>query len=57
MSQPTEAEFKPNYDLRCENCYQVPTVDILVKGELRSHMELCGACCWGEAACIDPENW
>ncbi len=57
MSEPTEAQFMPNYNIRCDNCHQTPTVDVFVKGTLQSHMELCGPCCFGEAACIDPENW
>ena len=24
---------------------------------LRTHMDLCGPCCFGEADAIDPENW
>lgn len=51
------AEFKPNYKRPCQNCDQMPTVDIFVNGKLQDHMDLCGVCTWGEADCIDPENW
>lgn len=51
------AEYKPNYDIECVNCTQTPTVDVYVKGKLASHMGLCGPCCFGEADCLDPENW
>jgi hypothetical protein len=52
-----EAEFRPNYTIKCDVCGQTPTVDIFVSGKLESHMEMCGCCTWGEAACIDPSNW
>lgn len=55
--EPQEAEFKPNYDNECEACGNTPTVDIYVNGKLESTTSLCGVCTWGEAACVDPENW
>lgn len=51
------AEFRPNYHDRCISCGGSPTVDIFVDGMLQNATELCGACTWGEADCIDPENW
>ncbi|MBU6232553.1 hypothetical protein KGP36_08055 [Patescibacteria group bacterium] len=52
-----QAEFRPNYRIKCQNCGQVPTVDVYVNGKLETRTELCGVCTWGEAACIDPEEW
>ncbi len=57
-TQPEEIKCIPNYAVPCTNCGQTPTVDYYsLTGELRSHSDLCGPCCFGEAACIDPENW
>lgn len=54
----TVAQYLPNYDRPCQNCGQTPTVDLKpVAGGEVSHLDLCGPCCFGEAACIDPENW
>jgi len=50
-------KFVPNYDDECMVCGQSPTVDIYVNGKLENETEMCGVCTWGEAACIDPENW
>lgn len=55
--EPQDAEFRPNYKFKCQNCGQTPTVDVYVDGKLEYLSELCGCCMWGEAACIDPENW
>lgn len=54
-----ECSTKPNYDRKCLNCEQTPTVDIYDKDGkiLRTHMDLCGPCCFGEADAVDPENW
>ncbi len=43
-----DQRFVPNYNDACENCGQLPTVDDL---------GLCGPCCFGEADCINPDNW
>lgn len=50
---------RPNYDLPCLSCEQVPTVDLYSTDgkRLLHHMDLCGPCCFGEADCIDPANW
>lgn len=48
---------EPNYEIECVVCGQTPTVDLLEKGKDVYHTELCGPCCFGEAACIDPEEW
>ncbi len=50
-------EIEPNYEIPCEVCGQTPTVDIIFADGCVNHSELCGVCYWGEAECIDPENW
>lgn len=42
-----KAEFAKNYDTPCANCGQKPTVGAT---------ELCGPCCFGEAAAAGG-NW
>ena len=56
MSEPT-FKYEPDYDTKCENCDQVPTVTVIENGVLTHHTGLCGPCCWGEAETIDPETW
>lgn len=46
--KPENRHLAPNYDVSCDTCSQTPTVG-------RSGM--CGACYFGEADCIDPDNW
>lgn len=55
MDAPTS--LVPNYERPCENCEQVPTVDVYEGDKLGWHMDLCGPCAFGEADAIDPENW
>lgn len=55
--KPTPAEFKPNYEAECENCGHNHTVQVWVGETMEYDTGLCGACTWGEAACLDPENW
>lgn len=48
----------PDYKTPCDNCGQTPTVTIVNShGKVETHTELCGVCCFGEAACIDPSEW
>lgn len=51
------AEYKPNYKMRCIVCDSTPTVDVYESGKLAFSTEMCGPCTWGEADCIDPNNW
>lgn len=51
------AKTEPNYEKQCQVCGQLPTVDVIEPGQEPYHTELCGPCHWGEADCIDPENW
>lgn len=54
----TLAQPAPNFDIACGHCGQVPTVDVFnVEYGDTSHTGLCGACCFGEADCVDVENW
>ena len=54
----TLAQPEPNFDIECKVCGQVPTVDIFnVEYDDTSHTGLCGVCCFGEADCVDVENW
>jgi len=50
--------FEPDYNTPCDNCGQVPpTVTATLNGKVVNHWEMCGPCVWGEASCIDPEEW
>ncbi len=55
----TPADFKPNYKRKCTVCGATPTVDVYSADAkaLLHHVDLCGPCTWGDADCIDPENW
>lgn len=54
-----KAISKPNYKIKCMVCGAKPTVDVYTEdgSKLQAHMDLCGPCCFGEAAAIDPANW
>ena len=54
----TLSTSEPNYLIKCIYCGQTPTVDIynVSIGET-SHSNQCGACFFGEADCLDVENW
>ena len=56
-SVPIEARFKPNYEVPCEVCTRIPTVDIYVRDALAERTCLCGVCTWGERECSNPANW
>ena len=55
----SEGTTRPNFDIECQNCGQLPTVTIITQDEddENSESELCGPCFFGGAACIDHENW
>ena len=58
MSNPKTNKAVPDYDTPCEVCGQTPTVRIVTTGNKEvAHTEMCGACAYGEADCIDPDNW
>ena len=58
MSEPTPASFEPNYKRKCISCGRKPTIRIVPDdGSAKVNTDMCGACTWGEADCIDPDNW
>lgn len=57
MNKSVQAKFRPNYLNKCLVCEGSTTVDIYVDNKLETETVLCGACTWGEADCINPENW
>ncbi len=57
-SDPLTNKYNPDYGSSCQVCSQTPTVEIVnSKGVTVHHTKLCGPCCFGEADCIEPENW
>lgn len=49
--------FVPDYESKCSNCGESPTV-LGVKGaEIVYASGMCGLCTWGDSDCIDPANW
>lgn len=50
-------EWVPDYGRQCIECGETPCVTGLSGGLVVYEGSLCGACAWGEAACIDPANW
>lgn len=59
MSEIIEVDkWIPDYSHKCEVCGQSPVVVGADKeGRVRYHGSMCGVCTWGEAICIDPEEW
>lgn len=58
MSESIELDkYTPNYIARCENCDQSPTVEGVKDGKVVYESGMCGPCTFGEAACLDPEEW
>lgn len=49
--------FAPDYEKKCCNCEQSPVVTAVKNGEVVYCSEMCGPCTFGEAACIDPDEW
>lgn len=49
--------YEPNYMGECCNCGQSPTVQGVKAGEVIYDSEMCGPCTFGEAACLDPQEW
>jgi len=52
-----EVELESDFEKECENCGQSPTVVLKDNDGMREHTGLCGVCLFGEADCIDPEEW
>ena len=56
--KPQPSEFLPNWKRRCIVCGQKPTITIKpIDGSPKMDTEMCGVCTWGEADCLDPDNW
>jgi hypothetical protein len=63
----TIVTWKPDYDKRCAVCDGFPVVTGVDENGVEVYPTklwardfnnyMCGVCTWGEAACIDPENW
>lgn len=49
--------YAPNYAGHCEVCGQSPTVTGVKDGKVVYTSDMCGPCTWGEAACLDPDEW
>lgn len=54
-----DAYYDPNYKIKCIVCGAKPTVRIrrAENNKVFYEGEMCGPCIWGEADCIDPNNW
>lgn len=52
-----KTKYVPDYDYECDVCGQVPTVTMETNGVQMNHLEMCGPCTFGEAACLDVDNW
>jgi hypothetical protein len=59
MSEIVEVEkWIPDYEHNCEVCGQTPVVcGVNKRGNVVYHGTMCGVCTWGEAICLDPEEW
>lgn len=58
MSNPETNRAVPDYTIKCCVCEQTPTVSIVdIDNNIVAETELCGPCCWGEAAMADPTEW
>ena len=49
--------YEPDYDSQCMNCGHSPVVTAVSEGDVVYSTEMCGACTWGEAKCLDPSEW
>jgi hypothetical protein len=49
---------RADYRTKCVSCGATPTVVLTdSNGRDIEKLELCGPCCFGEAACADPDEW
>lgn len=49
--------FYPNMKKKCMVCGAQGTVVGIKDGMICCDMDMCGVCCWGEAAMLDPASW
>lgn len=47
----------PDYEQQCSVCDYSPTVTGVENNKVVYDDGMCGACVWGDADCIDPDNW
>lgn len=54
----TKSTLYADWTRKCDNCGQRPVVCWTddKTGE-KGSTDMCGCCTWGEAACLDPNNW
>lgn len=57
MSEGEVDSFEPDYQGTCSVCSQSPIVTGVLDGKVILRTDLCGPCTWGEAACLDPDEW
>lgn len=57
MNKERVVDYKPDWEGKCLNCEQTPTVDIYKNGNKVDSTGMCGPCTFGEAACLDPDEW
>ncbi len=58
MPKTVQGKAVPDYEKDCEICGQTPCVTIEdVDGVVVHLTNMCGVCTFGEAACINPNNW
>lgn len=50
-------EFRPDYSQVCAACGAGHVVTGYTNGKQVYQAESCGACTWGDAKMIDPDNW
>ena len=50
-------KFEPDYTEKCEICGNRPVVTLVKGNEVIHNWHMCGPCVWGEASCLDPEEW
>ncbi len=52
-------EWAPDYTSQCENCGQAPVVTSVNRKTQKEtyRSDMCGPCTFGEAACLDPDEW
>ena len=56
-SEEKKGRYDPDYITKCQNCDATPTVVYVEPDGNRIEYEMCGPCVFGEAACLDPEEW
>ena len=56
---PEPTAYVPEYEIDCSVCGQTPVVTITDAntGDLKHNIGLCGPCCFGEAAMLEPARW